>query len=108
MGAILLRELKENNPEFVDFWHRVCVEWEMKIIIKFQDWLIDQQNRKDRIGDLARAPGMQAIELKTSKRNADEHKTWVNIVIGIPETEYIAIFNEAWQEFSVAKQAASK
>ena len=77
-----------------------------KIILKFEDWLIDQQHREDFIGDLARVPSMRNIDQKASKRKADEHKNWVEIVIKIAEPGYIAIFNEAWQEFLLAKLAA--
>jgi hypothetical protein len=76
-----------------------------KIILKFEDWLIDQQHREDFIGDLARILSMQNIDQKASRRKADEHKNWVEIVIKIAEPGYIAIFNEAWQEFLLAKLA---
>jgi hypothetical protein len=77
-----------------------------KIILRFEEWLIDQQSREDLIGDLARVPGMQNIAHKAAGRKSDEHKNWANVVIGIPEPGYIYIFNEAWQEFILAKQAA--
>lgn len=74
--------------------------------LKFEEWLLDQQKRKDLIGDLARAPAMQDPTHKTSRRKADEHKNWADIVIGSAEPDHIAIFNDAWQEFLAAKQAA--
>lgn len=77
-----------------------------KIILKFEDWLIDQQYREDVIGDLARAPSRQKIDHKVSRRKTDEHKDWTEIVIRIADPGYIAVFNEAWQEFLLAKLAA--
>jgi hypothetical protein len=74
--------------------------------LKFEEWLFDQQYRDDLIGDLARVLSMQNIDRKPSRRKSDEHKNWVEIVIGIAEPGYIAVFNEAWQEFLLAKQSA--
>jgi len=77
------------------------------MVLRFDEWLIDQQHREDLIGDLARIPSMQDIEHKASRRKTDEHKNWTDIVIRINEPGYIVIFNEAWQEFLLAKQAAN-
>ena len=76
------------------------------MILKFEKWLINQQYRDDLIGDLARILSMQKLEHKISRRKSDEHKNWVDIVIGIAEPGYIAAFNEAWQEYQLAKQTA--
>jgi hypothetical protein len=76
------------------------------MVLRFEEWLTNQQYREDLIGDLARDPNMQKIDHKPSKRKSDEHKRWVNIVIGIADPGHIAVFNEAWQEFLLAKQAA--
>jgi len=76
------------------------------MILKFEEWLVDQQHRDDLIGDLARAPGMLAENRNLSKRRMDEHKNWADIVIGFADSGDIAVFNEAWQEFLLAKQAA--
>lgn len=76
------------------------------MMLRFKDWLIDQQHREDLIGDLARVPSMQDIEQKISRRKTDEHKNWADIVIKIAEPGYIAVFNEAWQEFLIARLAA--
>lgn len=76
------------------------------IILKFQEWLSAQQLREDVIGDLARVPSMQNANHKTARRQSDEHKNWADIVISIPEPGFIDVFNEAWQEFLVAKQTA--
>ena len=78
------------------------------MILKFEKWLINQQYRDDLIGDLARVLSMQNIDRKLSRRKSDEHKNWVEIVIGIAEPGYIAVFNEAWQEFLLAKKQAVK
>ena len=77
------------------------------MFLRFEEWLINQQYREDLIGDLARVLCMQNIERKPSRRKPDEHKNWAEIVVGIAEPGYIAVFNEAWQEFILAKQTAS-
>jgi hypothetical protein len=75
------------------------------MFLRFEEWLINQQYREDLIGDLARVLCMQNIERKPSRRKPDEHKNWAEIVVGIAEPGYIAVFNEAWQEFLLEKQA---
>jgi hypothetical protein len=75
--------------------------------LRFEDWLSTQQERKDEIGDLARIPDMQDVAQQTSKRKSDEHMEWVNVVIKIAQPGHIAVFNDAWQEFLLAKQAAT-
>jgi hypothetical protein len=74
-------------------------------MLKFEDWLIDHQYREDTIGDLARVPGMQTIEPTISKRKLDEHRNWANTIIQMDQPGYIYAFNDAWQEFLLAKQA---
>lgn len=76
------------------------------MVLKFEEWLLAQQNRKDLIGDLARDPAIREARQKPSRRRADEHKSWADIVISSAKPAHIAIFNEAWQEFLLAKQAA--
>lgn len=76
------------------------------MFLKFEEWLIIQQSREDLIGDLARVLSKQNTDNKSSRGRFDEHKSWVDIVIGIAEPEYIPVFNDAWQEFVLAKQAA--
>lgn len=76
------------------------------MFLRFEEWLVDQQYREDLIGDLARVLSMQNTDLKSSRSKLDEHKSWVEIVIRIAEPGYIAVFNEAWQEFLLAKQTA--
>lgn len=78
------------------------------MILRFEDWLSKQQERSDEIGDLARIPAMQDIAQQASRRKPDEHKNWADIVIRIAEPWHIAVFNEAWQEFLLAKQAAAQ
>ena len=73
--------------------------------IKFEEWLINQQDREDFI-ELARVLIVRDIGLKPLKRKFDEHKSWTDIVIEITEPGYVTVFNEAWQEFLLAKQAA--
>jgi hypothetical protein len=74
------------------------------MVLKFGEWLMNQQYREDLIGDLARVLCTKNIDDKPQKRRPDEHKIWVDIVIGIPEPGYVTVFNEAWQEFLLAKQ----
>lgn len=75
--------------------------------LKFEAWLNDQQTRDDEIGALARLPKMQGLENKESKRAFDEHREWVNIVLGIPDGRNVFVFNDAWKEFLVARKAAN-
>ena len=77
------------------------------MFIKFGEWLVDQQYRDDLIGDLARLPIMQNSDPKSSGRKRNEHNNWADIVIEIPQPGYILVFNDAWQEFLLAKQAAA-
>ncbi len=77
------------------------------MILRFEEWLVEQHDRKDLIGDLARQLSTQNSDRKPSRRKPNEHKTWVEIVIGMAEPEYIAVFNEAWQEFLLAKHTAT-
>lgn len=74
--------------------------------LTFENWLINQQYRKDHIGDLARVPDLQNADFKPSRRKNDEHKNWANIIVSISSPGHIEVFNEAWQEFLLAKQAA--
>jgi hypothetical protein len=77
------------------------------MLAKFEEWLVGQQDRDDLIGDLARLPSLQNIDLKPSRRKLDEHKSWAEIIVGIAEPGYIAVFNEAWQEFLLDTQDAT-
>jgi hypothetical protein len=78
-----------------------------KIMLKFEEWLIDQQYREDSIGDLARVPGMQNLDPNISTRKSDEHRNWVETIIRMDQPGYIFVFNKAWQEYILAKQAAA-
>lgn len=73
--------------------------------LTFEDWLLNQQYRKDTIGEFARMPGLQNPEIKSSRRKGDEHKSWATIIVNIARPGIIEVFNEAWQEFLLAKQA---
>lgn len=75
--------------------------------LRFEEWLNAQQERKDEIGDLARAPAMRDVTQKATRRKPDEHRDWANIVIGIAQPGHVAVFNDAWQEFLLAKKAAT-
>lgn len=76
------------------------------MILKFGEWLTSQQYREDLVGNLAREPDMQNIEHKFSRRKSDEHRNWADVVTRIDEPGRTAVFNEAWQEFLLAKLAA--
>lgn len=76
------------------------------MISTFEDWLNNQQYRSDLIGELAREPGLKYPENKTSRRKRDEHKNWATIIVNNVGPHYIDVFNDAWQEFLLAKQAA--
>jgi hypothetical protein len=75
------------------------------MILKFEEWLIHQQDREDFVGDLARALVASEIIIKPSGRRTDEHKNWADLVIGMAQPEHVATFNVAWQEFLLQKQA---
>jgi len=77
------------------------------MLVRFEEWLANQHYREDLIGDLARLPIMQNVDRKPSKQKHNEHKKWVEIVIRIAEPRYIRVFNEAWQEFLLEKEAAN-
>ena len=77
------------------------------MVLRFDEWLIDQQNRDDLIGELARIPAVQNANHKPTRRRFDEHRSWVDIIIGIAEPGQVYAFNEAWQEFLLAKQLAN-
>jgi hypothetical protein len=74
-------------------------------MLNFGDWLTSQQKRQDNIGFLAYALLGQEVQLKSSKRNLDEHKYWVDIVTKIDGPGYIYVFNDAWQEYIHAREA---
>jgi ABC-type thiamine transport system substrate-binding protein len=76
------------------------------MIMKFEEWLTSQQNREDMIGNFARILDVEDVRQKFSRRKLDEHKNWADVVIGIAQPGYVDVFNEAWQEFLVAKQVA--
>ena len=69
-------------------------------------WLKDQQSRQDAIGELARIPSMDGLKSISSKRAIDEHHSWVDIVFQMADARHVPVFNDAWQEFLLAKQAA--
>lgn len=76
------------------------------MILKFEEWLVDQQGREDEIGDLARMPAMHTVVRSPTRRAYDEHRNWVDIVIRSADPRHIPVFNEAWQEFLLAREDA--
>ena len=48
---------------------------------------------------------MQNVKPKTARHKPNEHKNWVDVVIGLAKTGYIPVFNDAWQEYLLAKEA---
>jgi hypothetical protein len=76
------------------------------MILRFEAWLINQQDRQDFVGDLARVLNKPDIERKFPGRKRDEHQNWADIVIRIAQPGHVDAFNEAWQEFLLEKQAA--
>ena len=73
------------------------------MILKFEEWLTNQQDRKDGNGDFARVLSKGELLSKSSRHKWDEHKGWADVVSRIPETGHIPAFNQAWQEFILAK-----
>lgn len=73
--------------------------------MKFEEWLIAQQSRQDLIGDLARVLSNHNGTEPTSRRKPDEHQLWADIVVRNVSSDRVFIFNEAWQEFQMAKEA---
>lgn len=76
------------------------------MILRFEEWLTEQQNRQDVVGDFARMLGLNDIHQQVSKRKWDEHRNWADVVIKLAQPGYIDVFNRAWQEFLLAKKAA--
>ena len=74
--------------------------------MKFEEWLTNQQYRKDDIGYLARVLAVQEIQARSSKRKHDEHRYWVEAVTNIDEPGHTHAFNDAWQEYLPARQVA--
>lgn len=75
--------------------------------LKFEEWLHDQQERKDMIGDFARDVHAKAVDPKPARQKTNEHKIWADIVVRSNGLEHhMAAFNTAWQEFLLAKEKA--
>lgn len=79
-----------------------------KKMLKFEEWLNAQQGRQDLIGELARVLGKQTGAESVSRRKPDEHKSWADIVIKTARPDHVAVFNEAWQEFLLAREATKE
>ena len=80
------------------------------MVLRFEEWLDDQQDREDFIGDFARVLLIHDTFHKGPARKAkvDEHRSWADVVIRMVRPQYIDAFNEAWQEFLLARQAAAE
>lgn len=76
--------------------------------MKFEEWLIAQQSRQDLIGDLARVLSSHNGTGPVSRRKPDEHQVWADIVIRNASPDHVFTFNDAWQEFQLAKEATGK
>ncbi|MBK8129054.1 MAG: hypothetical protein IPK53_08980 [bacterium] len=60
-----------------------------KMGLLFRDWLTDQRDRQDGIGDLARNFALEDVTKKLSGRKSDEHKSWADAVI---KSDILGIF----------------
>lgn len=78
------------------------------MIPRFEEWLVDQQDREDHVGALARILIAPDIPPKPTGRKTDEHKSWADVVIEVADPGDVATFNDAWQEFRLQKQDAIK
>jgi hypothetical protein len=78
------------------------------MILRFEEWLTEQQSRKDVIGDFARVLDLNDIPEQFSRRKLDEHRNWADVVIKMAQPGCIDAFNSAWHEFVLAKQASLK
>ncbi len=76
--------------------------------MKFEEWLIAQQSRQDLIGDLARVLSNHNATMPVSRRKPDEHQVWADIVVRKVNSDHVFIFNDAWQEFQLAKEATGE
>lgn len=76
------------------------------MVLKFVSWLSEQRSRNDDIGALARVPAMQTLEASPPKRGSDEHHSWAEVVVRMADARHVPMFNDAWQEFLLAKEAA--
>ncbi|MCB9136251.1 MAG: hypothetical protein H6636_12550 [Anaerolineales bacterium] len=72
-------------------------------MLKFEEWLTAQEVREDKIGDFASFWGNQPPPKTFSKRKVDEHKEWVERICRVAQPGHIVAFNNAWQEFVLAR-----
>ncbi|HNB52617.1 MAG TPA: hypothetical protein PK530_11770 [Anaerolineales bacterium] len=73
----------------------------------FEVWLVEQQTRPDRIGEFACFWGKREMPTTIPKRYVDEHKRWAFLVSRVASPGHVAVFNAAWQEFLLARDALS-
>jgi hypothetical protein len=74
--------------------------------LSFGEWIAAQIDRQDEIGDLARMPSMLESVPQPTRRRFDEHRSWADVVVRIAGSGHVEIFNAAWQEFLLAREAA--
>jgi hypothetical protein len=79
-------------------------------MLRFEEWIAVQQSREDYVGEFARILATQDREQTVSRRrsNVDEHRSWADIVTRMPPPGYSDAFNQAWQEFLLARQTAKE
>ena len=73
----------------------------------FQNWLLQQQSRKDRVGSLARAVSTADLSYIPPRRKNDEHKKWADIITRQGQPEHIRAFNRAWDEYQTIQDDAA-
>lgn len=79
--------------------------------MKFKNWLINQKERQDNVGKLARALGdvdPSKFGRDNRRRKPDEHRRWARIVTRYGTMTHIQAFNKAWLEFTQAKAAVEE
>mgnify|MGYP001205418424 CR=1 FL=1 len=79
--------------------------------MKFKDWLLQQKNREDNVGKLARALAdvdPRRFGRDNRRRKPDEHRRWARIVTRFGTMAHVQAFNQAWREFSQAKKASQE
>lgn len=74
--------------------------------MKFHDWLAKQEERQDAVGRFARAfsdvdPSKYT---RSRRRKPDEHFKWARIIVNRGKPGFVYIFNDAWNEFTQAKE----
>ena len=76
--------------------------------MKFKEWLNDQRHRNDAVGALAQATKDVSQVPLARGRQQDEHKKWAEFLTRNGTWRHVVAFNDAWQEFLLAKEAAGE